>query len=182
MNYQIIDKFLDIDDRCSLSTFLDNSSYWDSFSEGTTTNRVAFSFTLKADELPDYLLKFKTSKHNLYHFVAIKTFKSGAIEEHVDFALGEDLIEEQPGIMISRPETVIYYETIDNEMLGGKLILRDTEITPKENTAVILNPGVPHGVSEIQRTEKPRTVFVCERYRVLSKYLNNIKTPEYSRG
>tara|TARA_R110000803_G_scaffold35966_1_gene77515 strand:- start:118 stop:666 length:549 start_codon:yes stop_codon:yes gene_type:complete len=182
MPYQVINNFLNDREVEDLSTFLDESKFWKSFSDNKKTDREAFNFTLKQDELPDFLAEFKSSKHNLYHFVAIRTHKSGSIDEHVDFALGEVLIHKQPGMFISNPETIVYYETIDPDMKGGELIVEHNSFKPTENTAVILAPGTPHAVSAIEETVKPRVVLVCERYRILSRYLKDIKTPEYKKG
>ena len=189
MSYQVINNFLNAREVEDLSTFLDGSKLWESFSDNKKTDREAFNFTLKQDELPGFLVQFKSLKHNLYHFVAIRTYKSGSIDEHIDFALGEELIHKQPDMFISNPETVVYYKTIDSDMKGGELKLWESVrkgdhnyFKPTENTAVILAPGTPHAVSAIEETGKPRVVLVCERYRVLSKYLNNIETPEYRRG
>lgn len=178
----IREEFLSTEKREALSVFLESSPYWESFSDNKYTERDAFNFTLKADELPEFLSEFKSLKHNLYHFVAIRTHKSGSIEEHVDFALGEVLIHKQPGMFISNPETVVYYATIDSNMKGGELVIGDDTFKPVENTAVIMSPGTPHAVTAIEETTKPRVVLVCERYRVLSKYLKDIETPEYKRG
>jgi hypothetical protein len=181
MSYRVVNNFLSgraVDD---LSTFLDESKFWESFSDRECTKREAFNFTLKLDELPGFLTEFKSLRHNLYHFVAIRTYKSGSIDEHIDFALGEQLIHNQ-GMLISKPETVVYYETIDPDMKGGELIIGDDTFKPVENTAVIMSPGTPHAVTAIEETTKPRVVLVCERYRVLSKYLKNIETPEYKKG
>lgn len=175
-------EFLTKEKKDALSVFLENSSYWESFSDSKHTERDAFNFTLKADELPDFLSEFKTPKHNLYHFVAIRTYKSGSIEEHADFALGEVLMHKHPGMLISKPETVVYYETIDPNMEGGELVIDQNTFKPIENTAVIMSPGTLHAVTAIEKTIKPRVVLVCERYRVLSKYLNGIETPEYKKG
>ena len=182
MPYQVINNFLNDREVKGLSTFLDESEFWEAFSDTNKTDREAFNFTLKRDELPDFLVEFKSLKHNLYHFVAIRTYKSGSIDEHVDFALGEGLIHKQPGMFISNPETVVYYETIDSNMKGGELIVDHNSFKPTENTAVILAPGTPHAVSAIEETVKPRVVLVCERYRILSRYLKDIKTPEYKKG
>ena len=182
MPYQVIHNFLNDKEIESLSTFLNESKFWESFSDNKKTDREAFNFTLKQDELPDFLAEFKSPKHNLYHFVAIRTHRSGSIEEHVDFALGEVLIHKQPGMFISNPETVVYYETIDTNMKGGDLIIDHDTLKPTENAAVIMSPGTPHAVTAIEETTKPRVVLVCERYRVLSKYLKDIETPEYKRG
>lgn len=175
-------EFLTREKKDALSRFLENSLYWENFSGNKCTERDAFNFTLKADELPDFLSEFKSPKHNLYHFVAIRTYKSGSIEEHVDFALGEVLMRKHPGMFISKPETVVYYETIDPSMKGGELILDHNTFNPTENTAVIMSPGTLHAVTAIEETTKPRVVLVCERYRVLSKYLKDIETPEYKKG
>jgi hypothetical protein len=67
-------------------------------------------------------------------------------------------------------------------MKGGELIVEHNLFKPIENAAVILAPGTPHAVSAIEETGKPRVVLVCERYRLLSKYLKDIKTPEYKKG
>ena len=178
----IREEFLSTEKRNALSVFLESSPYWGSFCDNKYTERDAFNFTLKADELPDFLSEFKSPKHNLYHFVAIRTHKSGSIEEHVDFALGEILIHKHPGMFISKPETVVYYETIDPSMKGGELIIDHSTFKPTENTAVIMSPGTLHAVTAIEETTKPRVVLVCERYRVLSKYLKDIETPEYKKG
>lgn len=175
-------EFLSSEKKANLAIFLDNSPYWESFCDNKNTERSAFNFTLKSDELPDFLSEFKSPKHNLYHFVAIKTYKSGSIDEHVDFALGEVLIHNHPGIFISNPETVIYYETVDPNMKGGELVIEHNLLKPVENTAVIIAPGTPHAVTAIEETVKPRIVLVCERYRVLSRYLKYIETPEYKKG
>lgn len=181
MSYQIINNFLNDKEMMGLSTFLDRSKFWEPFSDSKNTAREAFNFTLKLDELPDFLTNFKSLKHNLYHFVAIRTHKSGSIDEHIDFALGEQLIHNQ-GMLISKPETVVYYETIDPEMKGGELIIDDGVFKPTENTAVIMAPNTPHAVAAIEEAVRPRVVLVCERYRVLSKYLKDIKTPDYQKG
>jgi hypothetical protein len=178
----IREEFLSTERREALSVFLESSPYWESFCDNKCTVRDAFNFTLKADELPDFLSEFKSPKHNLYHFVAIRTYKSGSIEEHVDFALGEVLVHKHPGMFISNPETVVYYETIDPDMKGGELIIGDDLLKPTENTAVVISPGIPHAVTAIKEAVKPRVVLVCERYRVISKYLKDIKTPEYKKG
>jgi len=175
-------EFLSSEKKTNLAIFLDNSQYWESFCDNKNTERSAFNFTLKSDELPDFLSEFKSPKHNIYHFVAIKTYKSGSIDEHVDFALGEVLIHNHPGIFISNPETVIYYETVDPNMKGGELVIEHNLLKPVENTAVIIAPGTPHAVTAIEETVKPRIVLVCERYRVLSRYLKDIETPEYKKG
>lgn len=178
----IHEEFLSREKKEALSVFLGSSSYWESFSNSKYTKRDAFNFTLKEDELPDFLSEFKSLKHNLYHFVAIRTHKSGSIDEHVDFALGEVLIQKQPGMFISKPETVVYYETIDSDMKGGELVIDGEVFKPGENTAVVMSPNTPHAVTAIEKTDKPRVVLVCERYRVLSKYLNDIETPNYQKG
>jgi len=51
-----------------------------------------------------------------------------------------------------------------------------------QNTAVIMSPNTSHAVTAIKEAVKPRVVLVCERYRVLSKYLKDIKTPDYQKG
>jgi hypothetical protein len=181
MSVLVVNDFLSgraVDD---LSTFLDESKLWESFSCNKDTRRDAFNFTLKLDELPDFLTEFKTPRHNLYHFVAIRTYKSGSIDEHVDFALGEQLIHNQ-GMLISKPETLVYYETIDPGMIGGELVIDGGVFKPVQNTAVIMSPNTSHAVTAIKEAVKPRVVLVCERYRVLSKYLKDIKTPDYQKG
>ena len=181
MTYQVLNNFLNDKEIERLSTFLDESKFWESFSAHEKTARDAFNFTLRADELPDFLTKFKSPKHNLYHFVAIRTYKSGSIDEHIDFALGEQLIHDR-GMLISKPETVVYYETIDPDMKGGELVISGDIFKPVENTAVIMAPNTTHAVTAIEEAVKPRVVLVCERYRVLSKYLNDIETPNYQKG
>lgn len=91
-------------------------------------------------------------------------------------------MHKHPGMLISKPETVVYYETIDPNMEGGELVIDQNTFKPIENTAVIMSPGTLHAVTAIEKTIKPRVVLVCERYRVLSKYLNGIETPEYKKG
>lgn len=179
---KVYKEFLSNTKKEALSVFLENSSYWESFCDNKNTEREAFNFTLRSDELPDFLTNFKSPKHNLYHFVAIRTYKSGSIKEHVDFALGEVLMYKRPDMFISNPETIVYYETIDPDMKGGELIIGDDLLKPTENTAVVISPGIPHAVTAIKEAVKPRVVLVCERYRVISKYLKDIKTPEYKKG
>ena len=48
--------------------------------------------------------------------------------------------------------------------------------------AVILESGTPHAVNAVVKANKPRLVLVCERYYILSKYINLVESPKYREG
>ena len=69
-------------------------------------------------------------------------------------------------------------------MEGGELILNDyiPPVKPVSNMAVILESGTPHAVNAVVKANKPRLVLVCERYYILSKYIDLVESPKYREG
>ena len=184
MGFSVKNNFLNESDATSVREFLYNSEWWSEFSGDDTTKRRAFSVTYKKEDIPENLKEFITEKHNVYHFMGIETCNSGSISEHVDCDFQEIFISENPGGRIGLPETVVYYSDIDPEMVGGELILNDyiPPIKPKNNMAVILESNTPHAVNAVVEAKKPRLVLVCERYYILSKYINLVESPKYRDG
>ena len=186
MGYRVENNFLSNKDREIIKNFLDNSPYWGGFESygivENSTDRQAFTFTHTKDTLPDELQSFKTNKHNVYQFVVIKTSKGGSIPEHIDDDFSLHFRSHNPGAMISLPETTVCYINVDDKMKGGKFVVEGENIKPKNNMAIILEPGTKHSVTSVEKTTTPRLVVVCEKYFVLSKYLKLVKTPNYRKG
>ena len=177
VSYLINHNFLEDNDRARFLNQLNRSDWWGQFED-----REAFTFTYKKRELPCELKAFETDKHNLYQFVAIRTTKGGAIDEHIDNDFSTSFLANNPEAFIGLPETTVYYVDIDKNMEGGSLIVEDNEIAPETNMAVILSPGCSHSVTNIKKANKPRVAVVCEKYYILSKYLSSIKTPNFRKG
>ena len=184
MSFSVKRDFLDDNALSSVSSFLDKSEWWSDFSGDGNTKRKAFSATYKKEDVPKFLEKFLTDKHNLYHFIGIETYNSGAIDEHVDSDFQDYFINNNPGCRVGLPETVVYYVDIDPDMEGGELILNDyiPPVKPCSNMAVVLESGTPHAVKAVVKADKPRLVLVCERYYILSRFFNSIKSPEFRKG
>ena len=184
MGFSIKQDFLNDIDKALVKDFLYKSKWWSNFSGDKTTKRRAFSATYKKEDLPKELSEFVTEKHNVYHFIGIETCNSGSISEHVDCDFQEIFISEHPGGRIGLPETVVYYADIDKSMEGGELILNDyiPPVKPVSNMAVILESGTPHAVNAVVKANKPRLVLVCERYYILSKYIDLVESPKYREG
>ena len=186
MGYEVKDSFLSTEDRKTIKTFLDNSPYWGGFEsygiEESSTDRQAFTFTHTKNTLPKELQSFKTDKHNVYQFVIIKTTNGGAISEHIDDDFSSYFINNNPEAMIGLPETTVCYIDVDNKMEGGEFIVEGKNIKPKNNMAIILEPGTKHSVTSVKKTSTPRLVVVCEKYFILSKYIKLVETPNYRKG
>jgi len=184
MSFSVLRDFVNCNTLTEINNFLDNSKWWSDFSSDYDTKRKAFSVTYKKNDVPVFLKRFITEKHNLYHFIGIETYNSGAIDSHIDCEYQQILINSNPGCRVSYPETVIHYVNIDPDMEGGELVLNDyiKPIKPCSNMAIILNPGTAHAVKAIKKVHTPRLVLVCERYYILSKFFKNIKSPEFRKG
>ena len=184
MGFSIKQDFLNDVDKTLVKDFLYHSKWWSNFSGDRDTKRRAFSATYKKDDIPKELSEFKTEKHNVYHFIGIETCNSGSISEHIDCDFQEIFISENPGCRIGLPETVVYYADIDKNMKGGELILNDyiPPVKPTSNMAVVLESGTPHAVNAVVEAKKPRLVLVCERYYILSRYIDLVESPKFREG
>ena len=175
--YNIKDNFLTETNRLKIKKRLEESTLWGKFGD-----REAFTFTFIKNNIPEDFKAFVTQKHNVYQFVALKVKEGGAIEDHIDDDFAESFKKYQPGAIVGLPETTVYYVDIDNSMKGGNLIVEGETIKPTTNKAVILSPGCTHKVSNMKAGCNPRLTIVCEKYRILSKFLPHIKTPNYKSG
>lgn len=174
--------------RRQLRSWVLDNKYLREFN-GTTlsydTSRLAFAVTYKISDLPERLHFFKEEDINLYNIIAIVTYRSGDIPEHVD----DDLtcymrdVSLIPEMFIKDPLTTsVYYVDMCNSMTGGETIFRDKTITPEVNSMLSFPSNKPHSVSAINGASRPRVVIVCEKYKLLKSALKLIETPLYRPG
>tara|TARA_R100000482_G_scaffold74863_1_gene28837 strand:- start:6129 stop:6680 length:552 start_codon:yes stop_codon:yes gene_type:complete len=144
--------------------------------------KMAFSSTYKTDEIPDFLSGFIHEKYNLYHFVGIQTLKGAHIAPHIDAEVHDYMKKKDPLFIIGYPEVIVYYADVCEDMVGGDLITNGETIRPITNSAIVLPKNQLHEVTEVKDYKRPRTVLICERYRIIEKYLNKIDTPIHECG
>lgn len=141
-----------------------------------------FSVTYKKDEIPDYLKFAISDKFNLYNFLGFVSEKGGSVPPHIDTDLFVRIKEEYPDIIISLPETQLYYVDICEDMVGGFINANDQKFRPISNSSLTLPQNTLHSVDKIEHLTRPRTALVIEKYFIFKKDLEKIKTPLYSKG
>lgn len=163
----------------------------DTFNSSTTnesTDRKAFAITYTKDNLPTVLRHFSAAKTNIYNFIAIVTSSSGDVPFHTDDDLTCIMNELHINpIYVKLPHTtsVHYIDTCD-QMTGGETIFEfiDKEVTiPATQNAMVTFPSsIPHAVTAIKSSTKPRVVMVCEKYYILPSGCKRLVIGEYRSG
>lgn len=166
-------------------------SAFDTATESSDTRRSAFAVTYKSSDLPIALKFLKEKRVNVYNIVAIVTYQSGDIPEHVDddltcYMRATNLI---PEMYIKHPDTTsVYYVNVCDSMVGGETIFNEhttnrnpITIGAEQNMMVTFSSNIPHRVNAME-CDNPRIVLVCEKYRFLKSAMPLIKTPIYRKG
>ena len=177
MKLNVQSDFLDESNRSAILDWITTNEHLDSFG----SSRQAFNATYKDKDLPTFLQPFKCAGCNAYHFVGIITHELGAIDEHVDEELVHYFLEEKHR-PIRYPDTVVYYVDIDEEMVGGELIVDNIPVPPKSNLAISFPSKTSHSVNAISQSGRPRIVLVCEQYKLLNINYIALETPMLRRG
>ena len=171
--------FLSEKNRSKIFDWISNNPYLDD----DFNLKKGFAVTFKREELPEFLEDFKDDKFNTYNFIGFFTYKGGFIEPHVDDDLYLYVKEKiNPKFLISLPETIVYYVDVCENMVGGNLIVDNKEYTPITNSAMLLEKNKVHAVTEVKSFDRTRTVLVCEKYNIISKYRDTLDTPIYRYG
>lgn len=144
----------------------------------------AFAVTYKTDEVPELLSYVKDSKYNLYNFIGLEMTNTKKVEPHVDtdFLKYMKVNPTTQHMIIGYPNTMVYYVDICEEMTGGEIIVGDVRCRPEVDSIVTIPRGVIHSVTQVHNATRPRIALACERYKVLSKYYDDIKTPDERPG
>lgn len=171
--------------------WISNNESLDSFNTTTvneSTDREAFAVTYTRSTLPTQLQYFVAPKTNVYNFVGIITRKSGDIPTHTDDDLTCEMREAQLNpLYVKLPHTTsVHYVDICEQMSGGDTIFEceDKQVTvPSTQNAMVTFPSsVPHSVTAIESTTKPRVVLVCEKYYMLGPGIRELSIGEYRSG
>lgn len=175
---KLTSNFLDKEERNNILDYITNNPLYKDYD-----NKKGFSITYKIDEVPQFLNKFKDKKFNVYNFIGLYTFKNGSIAPHVDCDLLTYIkTKVNPRFIIGYPETIVYYADVCEYMKGGNLIVDNEKFKPVTNSAIKMEKGKVHRVTEVIDYKRPRLVLVCERYNILEKYYNKLNTPIERQG
>jgi len=170
---KLITNFLSEEERNNILDYITNNPLHKDYD-----NKKGFSITYKDNEVPDFLNKFREDKFNVYHFIGLYTFRNGSIAPHVDCDLLMYIkTKVNPRFIIGYPETIVYYADVCENMKGGNLIVNEEKFRPITNSAIKMEKGKLHSVTEVIDYKRPRLVLVCERYNLLEKYYNQLNTP-----
>lgn len=140
---------------------------------------LEFAVSFRLEELPECLSFLCTDRANLYNIIGLHTITNHEIPTHVD----DDLIhimrkQNIPSIYVKPPiETTVYYLDICKQMRGGELVFEQFKFKPESNTLITFPGNLPHSVSSIDYSTKPRLSIVCEKYKLYKTALKEIKTP-----
>ena len=166
----------------------DNLDIFNASTINSSTDREAFAVTYTKDNLPTILSYFSAPKTNIYNFIAIVTRISGDIPTHTD----DDLTCVMNGmdinpIYVKLPHTTsVHYIDICDQMTGGDTIFecidKEVIIPAKQNNMVTFPSSIPHAVTAINSSTKPRVVIVCEKYYMLPSGYKKIVTGRYRSG
>lgn len=156
--------------------------------DNESTERKAFAITYTKDNLPTVLRYFSAPKTNIYNFIAIITNTSGDIPLHTDDDLTCIMNELHINpIYVKLPHTTsVHYIDICDQMTGGETIFEciDKEVTipAMTNDMITFPSSIPHAVTAIKSSTKPRVVVVCEKYYILPSGCKELVIGEYRPG
>ena len=179
--------YLSNSDREDILRWILNNQHLQEFNtttESSDTDRLAFSATFTKNNLPDIFKTFIDKKSNVYNFICVVTRSVGDIPEHVDDDLTCYMRTNDfcPMYVKLPSKTEVYYVDICDRMVGGELQVDDKQIKPETNMLVSIPGGVSHSVRGIDKCTRPRVALVCEHYRLLRHVVEQLNTPNYRHG
>lgn len=174
-NIKRIENILTENSREKLLNWILNNSLL----EDDEYEKKAFAIAWCDKTLPAKLSFFKTPEYNVYNCVFFTTTNNGYIEEHIDtdFVKFLKTTSRYSHIIAGYPSTSVYYVQIDDNMVGGELVVGDEMVKPRQNSCLEIGRGVRHSVNKILKTNLARVAIACERYKIMSSHMNQIDFP-----